>query len=479
VQVSLPIHHKTPDHLLLVDDDRWYNQETIYRAALADAGFTFDEWNIGWDNNSKGSPPTSLLNAYDAVIWYTGYDWFAPITSQENQALTAYLGQGGRLFLSSQDFLYYNYTTPLAKTYLGIIDYQESITPTLIYRGHPTVPPNLVEPLPLTYTNFKNNGDGLAWGPYAAPFVWHDAGMAAGVANSNSPQANTLYRTLFFGFPFEKLPAESRAPLMNSIIGWLSDLGDSTFAVDQSSSNGSDPHTYTLTLRNNPLAGSNQIIMTNTLPVSLTLQPASLSGGAVYDAVSRQIRWQGQLTSGEVHTITYQANPTPTLANGVRVDNVVTIYYEKHHLAFNRIASFWTNTPDLSPSTLSAETRPEGTKQVVTYTLSIQNSELIKADEVTSTLKIPEYLSIGNVLLADQVGQLTELGNELVWTGALEPGKGVMLTVTATRTMAIDEPEWLTAVSYLENGVTNPLIRAVQINLPPYKHYFPVIARNE
>ena len=478
VQVSLPIHHKTPDHILLVDDDRWYNQEAIYRAALTEAGFTFDEWDIGWDNNIKGSPPLSLLNAYDAIIWYTGYDWFAPITSQENKTLAAYLAQGGRLFLSSQDFLYYNHTTPLAKTYLGIIDYQESITPTLIYQGHPAMPPNLAEPLPLTYTNFKNNGDGLAWGPYAAPFVWHDQGMAAGVANSNSPQASTLYRTLFFGFPFEKLPTESHAPIMNSIVGWLSDLGDSTFTVDQPSGNGSDPRTYTLTLRNNPLAGNNQIIITNTLPVSLTLQPASLSGGAVYHAASRQIRWQGQLTSGEAHSITYQAYPSPALPDGVRVDNLVTIGYEKHNLAFNRVASFWTNTPDLSRSTLSAETNSEGSKQIVTYTLSIQNSNLMMADVVTATLKTPEYLHIGNILLAELVGQLIELENEIIWTGALEAGEGVTITLTTSRTMAVDEPEWLTAVATIENGVTPPLIRATQSHLPPFKHYFPVIAQN-
>ena len=483
VQVSLPVHHKTPGHILLVDDDRWYDQEAIYRAALTDTGFSFDEWDIGWDNNVKGSPPLSLLNAYNFVIWYTGYDWFAPITDQENQTLAAYIDQGGRLFLSSQDFLYYNHTTPMAQTYLGILEYQESITPTHIYRGHQAVPPNLAEPMPLTFQKFKNNGDGLTPGPYAEPFVWHDQGMAAGVANSNPDQtaapSTTLYRTVFFGFPFEKLPVETRAPLMGSVVGWLSDLGDSSFAVDQRSGNDNDARTYTITLRNNPLASSNQTSITNTLPVSLTLQPATLTGGATYDAPSRQMRWQGQLASGEVHTITYQAIPSHALPDSVRIDNPLTIAYAGHGLTFDRTVAFWINAPDLSPSVLAAASDAAATIQYVTYTLSLQNSDVAPANKVTATLRIPASLTITGSAITVHSGQLTQLEQEIVWAGDLLPGEVVTITVNTSRQMSVEEPEWVTAVAYLQDNVTNPLIRSAQTYLPPYKHYFPVIARNE
>ena len=483
VQISLPIHHKTPGHILLVDDDRWYNQEEIYRTALADAGFAFDEWDIGWDNNIKGSPSLSLLNAYNYIIWYTGYDWFQPITPQENKNLSVYLDRGGRLFLSSQDFLYYHHQTKLARNQLGIIEYGESVSPNRVYRGHPIVPANLNEPLPLTYGNFKNNSDGLIPNSRAVPFLWHDEGMAAGVANSisvaGSDQKTGLSRSIFFGFPFEKLPEESHAPLMSSIVGWLTDVGDSTFEVDQRSSRPNDKRTYTITLRNHPFADNNQIFMTNTLPISLTLQPATLTGGAVYDTSSRQIRWNGLLDSGEVHTISYQAVPSHSLSDGVRIDNLLTIGFDEHALEFDQTASFWINTPDLSQSALTAEQLRVDSMQYVTYTLSLQNSDVIQADYVTTTLRLPEYLGIDTYTTSSQVGLITQTGTTIVWAGGLQPEEIFTITVAANRRMAIDEPEWLTAVAYLEDSSTNPIVKAVYLHLPPHKYYFPIVVQNQ
>jgi len=483
VQISLPIHHKTPDHILLVDDDRWYDQEEIYRAALTDAGFTFDEWEIGWDNNIKGSPSISLLSAYDYVIWYTGYDWFAPITQPENETLSAYLKQGGRLFLSSQDFLYYNHKTNLAQNQLGVIEYQESVTPTKVYRGHSSVPSNLNEPLPIIYENFQNNSDGLTLGSNAVPFLWHDQGLAAGIANSiladSSSQNSGLSRSIFFGFPFEKLPAENHAPLMNSIVGWLTDVGDTSFEVDQRSNFPNDMRTYTITLRNHPLADSNQIFMTNTLPISLTLQPATLTGGATYDASSNQIRWQGLLTSSEVHIITYQTIPSNPLPNNARIDNLLTVGFARHALMFNQTASFWASSPDLSQSTLTTEQFTEASTQVVTYTLSLQNSDIAQADAMTATLRLPEYLEFNDYTTSNQTGQITQTDAAIVWTGDLLPGEFFTISVSGNRHMTVDEPEWLTAVAYLEDDSTNPIIRAAQTHLPPHKHYFPIIAQNE
>ncbi|MCZ7674306.1 MAG: hypothetical protein M5U34_47830, partial [Chloroflexi bacterium] len=135
-----PLPPQTPGYVLLVDDDRWYDQEAVYRAALNEAGVPFDEWNTEWRNGDRHSPPLTLLTAYDFVIWYTGYDWFDPIKPEENESLSAYLDQGGRLFLSSQDFLYYHHNTRLARSQLGIIEYQESVTPTPDLRRPSPVP---------------------------------------------------------------------------------------------------------------------------------------------------------------------------------------------------------------------------------------------------------------------------------------------------------------------------------------------------
>lgn len=483
VQVSLPIHHKTPGHMLLVDDDRWFEQEEIYRSALTDAGFTFDEWKVGGNNEVNRSPSTALLNSYNYVIWFTGYDWFAPVNPQENESLSAYLKQGGRLFLSSQDFLYYNHKTPLAQNQLGVFAYQESVTPTQAFRGHSIIPTNLNEPLPITYGEFQNNSDGLTPSSSAVPFMWHDKGLAAGIANSipaaSSTQNPGLSRSIFFGFPFEKLPEESRSSLMSSIVGWLTDVGDSSFEVDQRSSHPNDTRTYTITLRNHPLANSNQLFMTNTLPISLTLQPATLTGAASYEASSRQIRWQGQLNSGEVHTITYQARPSQPLPDNTRIDNLLTIGFDSHALTFEQIVSFWINSPDLSQSNLNATQSTEASTQYVTYTLSLQNSDVSPAEHVTATLRLPEYLKISRYTISSQAGQYTKTGSTFIWTGNLAPSELLTITVAANRQVDIHELEWLTAVAYLEDGSTNPIVKAVYSHLPPRKYYFPFVFQND
>ncbi len=478
VKISLPFHHKTPGYVLLVDDDRWYDQEAVYRAALNEAGVPFDEWNTEWRNGDRHSPPLTLLTAYDFVIWYTGYDWFDPIKPEENESLSAYLDQGGRLFLSSQDFLYYHHNTRLARSQLGIIEYQESVTPTQIYGGHPLFPPNLAEPLPLTYGNFKNNGDGLIPAPDAALFVWHDQGMAAGVAHTPLTTHSALARSLFFAFPFEKLPPADHAPLLDGIVGWLTDVGDSTFVVDQRSGAPGAERAYTLTLRNHPAAPPHHLTLTNTLPLSLTLLPSSLSGGAVYDPATRQLTWQGDLASGAVHTITYRAETAESLSPGTRLDNSLALTYEDLPFTFTRTASFWLNSPDLSPSRLEAHTTTSGLTQQLTYTLVLQNQGA-PATAVSTTLHLPTEMNVLTGSVSASMGTAVLTDHVVLWRDAMLPDQVVTITAVLTRTRQVDVAEWVTGMAVIDDQQSGPLIRASLVHLPPRKLYFPIIARNE
>ncbi|MBK8984687.1 MAG: S8 family serine peptidase [Chloroflexi bacterium] len=478
-QSSLPIHHKVPGDILLVDDDRWYDQETIYRAALTQAGFSFDEWNIGWDGERRGSPPQALLDAYPYVVWYTGYDWFQPISPAENSRLTAYLNQGGRLFLSSQDFLYYHRQTPLARDYLGVLAYQESITPTQVYRGHAALPPGAAGPLPLLFDNFRNNGDGLIANPTAEPFLWHDQGMAAGVAaqglQTMAGDGQRPYRAIFWAVPLEKTPVEQHADLMNGIIGWLSDLGDSTFEVDRPVGAVGEPRTYTITLRNFAPNQTHQVTLTNTLPAGLALQPGSLTGGASYDSAARQIRWNGTLAGGASHVINYRAAPQGTAVPGLRVDNELEIAYARHDTPFHRVASVWLDAPDLRPSRLDAQVTTNGSTQIVTYNLTVVNAGLAATEAMTAVLRLPNSLIPISSTLAVEGGTASLAHRRVIWQGALAPGDSLTLTLTLTRRLSLSKPEWISAVATISDGLTEPITRGRVSHLPPYRYYFPVI----
>jgi uncharacterized repeat protein (TIGR01451 family) len=480
IQTSLPIHHKVPGDILLIDDDRWYDQETIYRAALTQAGFTFDEWSVGWDNDRRGSPPQSLLNAYPFIIWYTGYDWYQPLSAAENARLAAYLDTGGRLFLSSQDFLYYHRQTPLARHYLGVLAYQESITPTQVYRGDAALPPGAAGPLPLAFGNFRNNGDGLIANPTADVFLWHDQGMAAGLAAQGretlAGDGERPYRAIFWAVPLEKTPAERHPALMNGIVGWLSDLGDSTFAVDRPVGMVGEPRTYTITVRNFAPGLPNMVTLTNTLPAALVLPPGVLTGGATYDDATRQIRWHGELAPGAAHTITYQATPQGPITPGLRLDNVVELAYVRHDVVFSRVASVWLGAPDLRPSRLEAAVTAVGHTQFVTYTLTLSNVGLLAADEVTAVLRLPDSLIPITDTLQSQDGQATLADQRITWLGGLTPGETLTISLALSRTMNLSEPDWISAAAYIADNVTEPVVRAQVSHLPPYRYYLPIIA---
>ncbi|MCA9978114.1 MAG: DUF11 domain-containing protein, partial [Anaerolineales bacterium] len=285
------LHHKIPGGILLVDDDRWYNQEETFSAMLDAMNLTYDIWDIGWDNNVRDSPPQEILDAYDIILWYTAYDWFAPVTAVENQRLTQYLEQGGRLFLSSQDFLYYHHNTKLAQHYLGVTDYVESIDPNSVYgAGSPYLAPDLAGPLSLDYPPYQNNSDGIMSRSGSQPYLWLDKGMAGGTAT-----AGANWRTIFLSFPIEKLTPSARTIMMNNIVGWLSDLGNSTFIVDRPTSLLGEPRTYTITLQNLSQAITNQVKITNTLPAGLQILPGTIRGGALFSPAVNQLTWGGSL----------------------------------------------------------------------------------------------------------------------------------------------------------------------------------------
>ena len=83
----------------------------------------------------------------------------------------------------------------------------------------------------------------------------------------------------------------------------MPDLSPSGKAVDRPWAMAGEVLTYTLTLVNRGLLTATQVSLVDPLPAELTLLPETLSGGATYDADSRQVRWWGELpASAENYT---------------------------------------------------------------------------------------------------------------------------------------------------------------------------------
>ena len=90
----------TVDTLLVDEDGNGPDTNLFYTAALTSAGVTFDTWDL----NANPTLPVKYMEAFKHIVWFTGNSFPAPITPYE-ASLTAYLNNGGHLFLSGQDIL--------------------------------------------------------------------------------------------------------------------------------------------------------------------------------------------------------------------------------------------------------------------------------------------------------------------------------------------------------------------------------------
>ncbi len=86
--------------LLLVDDDTGLDIDTFYAKSLSDVGQSFERWDV----STQGSPATALAN-YDYAVWFTGDTRPTPMSETDVAGLIGFLGNGGRLLITSQDFV--------------------------------------------------------------------------------------------------------------------------------------------------------------------------------------------------------------------------------------------------------------------------------------------------------------------------------------------------------------------------------------
>ncbi len=468
--VQLTVRHKTPGNILFVDDDRWYDQTKELTAALDSMDLTYDTWDTGHASDSRNGPPLPLLAAYDFVIWYTGYDWFQPITPAENKALAGYLAQGGRLFLTSQDFLYYHHRSALAKQYFGVADYWESVEPTrLIGAEHTAVAPEAISPIPLDFTPYQNHGDGIVPAPHSQPFFWHDRALPAGTAT-----AGDNWRAVFWGVPFETITPTRQAEVMNRVMGWLSDLGDTSFTVDQRVGLIGEPRTFTITVRQMDNGLSNSVHLTNTLSTWLQIDLDSVTGGAAYNPAAHQLTWSGTLPGGGSHTITYQATPTGLLAWGLKMENVLALHDGRHNFTFTRKATSWVNAPEVVASITAVPNRLMAAN-IFTYTVGLQNVGLAPSQQISTVVSLPNAFHVVTDTLTSSAGNAAVGERRLYWTGDLAVAESVTLTLVVTREMTA-VPQWVAATALIDDGVTTPAFFIQWEHLPVYTQYLPIIS---
>ncbi len=447
--VTASLHTKTPAPILLVNGSRWYDNSAAYFAALDRNGLPYDYWNIlAPGSPAQGSPPLSRLQLYPQVIWWTGYDWYAPVSAQDEANLANYLDAGGRLFLSSQDYLYYHGDGDFARDALGVLTYTQDITMTTVLgrAGHPIG--DGLGPYALTYP-FRNWSDHVTpTNPANVAFVDPAGGARAACGITYQDPAHDA-RTVFFAWPFEALDEAAGAQVLGRVVSWLAPLGESTLTVDRRVAAAGDELAYTLVVRNadtRPVSAT----LSARLPAETTYVPGSVTGGARYDPAGHRIIWGGTLPAHGAHVITFRG----TLADPLPLGTVVTataILTDDTALPLRRPARTEVNVPLLDTATLAVSSPAPGPGAVLTCTARLTNTGTALAT-ASLTVAVPAPLVYVPGSAWASRGTVNERGDGLIWHDPLAPGESAVVRLAARVPITVPNGLVLSAVAHIADG---------------------------
>jgi uncharacterized repeat protein (TIGR01451 family) len=407
--VSNVLTAKAPASVLLVDDDRWYPVDAAYRSALTANGLTFDVWRVpvNWAGFEPSTPSVERLSWYPQVMWFTGYDWLQPLTISNTQTLQQYLLRGGRLLLSSQDYLAYLADDPFTRQTLGVLDAARDLSTTTASGPAGSLFDGLVRQ-PLNYP-FRNYSDALAPQPTAQTALVGDHSWPIAVAHDMG-----ISKTLFMAFGFEGLPSDVQLEALNRVVGYLSRLGRSRVQVDRSVVQPGDEITVTISATNDGASSITQAAFTLTLPAEITY----LGGDG--------LTWTGALSPAQIIVRQVRVKVADPLSSGSMISLPVEFRDDDQAIRFTRAARLKVGRPKL---TLAYQTSSAAIPlaEVVTWTLSARNDSALSVTPLL-TLGVPFGQAVINGSIAWNTGWLINQGEALSWQGTLQPHDSVTIS---------------------------------------------------
>ena len=506
--------------LLVDDDDNSPDVRDYYTATLDSLSVDYDVWDTA---NSDNEPNAATLSQYTCVIWFAGDSWgsYAGPGTAGSAALGTYLDSGGCLFLSSQDYLYARGgMTPFAQTYFGLEAYSDLVYHTVVtgtgdvYGGY--------GPYSLTYP-FVNFSDlvGPDWTAEVALIGNRGDPPYAAISKDNG-----IYRTIFWGFPFEALPsAGTREAMMEATLEWLGcrqssaslsfavttaaplpvntwitntatitssfttihrsagtainvvDLSDSAQTADRPWATVGQEVTYDFTLKNTGLVTATGAVLTDTLPAHTAYVGGSVAcSDGVCDYGAGDVTWTGDVPPGETVTVTFAVTLTNVLTDRTPVTNTAYLndgYGNIHELD----AVFLARSSILSSSYKIAS--PAGVERgdTVTYTVYIHNSgSLTTTGEMEDQLP-PRVTYQPGSLFCDS-GSCGYATGVITWTGVVTPDATIEVQYRVTVDAIPPYGEAIVNSADIVNTAWGvDCVAEATVTVEQIKLYFPVVVR--
>jgi hypothetical protein len=308
--VEDPLHAKVNDYhtfadteaILFVDDDNSTSFDLEFMAAIEGA----NHFAVTFNFDDLGTPQSSFLSLFDAVVWNTGELQTKTIGVPAQTELIEYLDNGGALFVSSQGYLNHQGSASpnFTQNYLRVLAWTQDA-------GCATATGVAGDPiggglnLPMSYP-FADKADRIT--ANTGGVIWLNApANGAGVRYDSG-----TFRTVFMSAAFEGISdvaadPNNQAAVMERILEWLvpaAATGVETIAGTT---------TFDL-LPNSPNPFANQTSLKFALPAS---GPARLT---VFDIAGRRVaELVNRTMDAGVHSVTWDGRDASgaTVASGV------------------------------------------------------------------------------------------------------------------------------------------------------------------
>ncbi|MBU7015067.1 MAG: hypothetical protein HXS52_09830 [Theionarchaea archaeon] len=219
-----------PTHsVAVIDDDNGgcgtlTNVESFYTTVLDALSIPYDYYNAA----IHGTPSLSYLQSHAFVIWFTGSDFSTTLSPADENVLIQYLIGGGKLFFSSQDYVWDikndgRYPTTFLRTYLHTetegedtgVNYLTGEGGNEVGDGFASLPMCWTPPASCGFMDYADRIDKDAASEYA---FRNEAGEYVALTFSGT------YEVVFFAFRFEGISYADRVLIMQRIFDFLGPL---------------------------------------------------------------------------------------------------------------------------------------------------------------------------------------------------------------------------------------------------------------
>ncbi len=114
--------------ILFVDDDGTRTDETVWTDAIDGIGWLYEDWDV-YNGHGNLGPTFNNMAGFDAVLWQHGYFLSSLFSTADTTAIKTYLDDGGKIFVSSMDFLNFVSGTRLfLREYMGVETHADGVT---------------------------------------------------------------------------------------------------------------------------------------------------------------------------------------------------------------------------------------------------------------------------------------------------------------------------------------------------------------